>query len=211
MKPSLPALALACLMLLPACTASSRVDAIRGKAEQGDVHAQALMGEMYANGSDVKRDYGQAASWWSKAAAGGSAQAEYNLGVLYERGQGVQRSDAAAVRWYARAADQGLAAAEYNMGVFYEMGRGGEPRDLRQATVWYLKAAEKGYPDAQFNLGAIYARNQQPADAYFWLSIVARAGDRQAEVMRQDVGSHLPPAQTAEIMRKVDNWRPVAG
>lgn len=208
MKRTLLTLALVCLLSLPACTAESRVSTIRAKADQGDLRAEALMGEMYANGDDVKQNYGEAAKWWSKSAAGGFAQAQYNLGVLYERGQGVPRSDAEAAAWYARAARQGLAAAEYNMGVFSEKGRGVQ-QNLPEAIAWYRKAGEQGNADAQYNLGALYARERQPAEAYFWLSLVAKTGDHGAEQLRDQVAAQLAPAQADEVRRRVNSFRAV--
>jgi uncharacterized protein len=210
MKISLPSLAFACLLLLPSCTSAQHVATIQEKAARGDPHAEAVLGEMYAKGSEVPQSYAQAAAWWTKAAAAGNAQAAYNLGVLYEHGQGVARSDADAGAWYTRAALKGMPAAEYNLGVFYEQGRG-EPKDMTQAARWYLKAAQQGHPDAQFNIGAIYARNHQPEDAYFWLSVAAKNGDHEAQTLRDDLGAKMSPSQTADITRRVNSWRPAAG
>lgn len=197
-----------CLMMLPSCTAESRASTIQQKAAQGDVHAEAVLGEMYAQGNDVPKDYALAAKWWSKSAAAGMAQAQYNLGVLYEHGQGVPQSDKTAAGWYSRAAQQGLAAAEYNIGVFYQYGRGGLGPSAEAAASWYLKAAQQGHPDAQYNLGALYMR-QHPEEAYFWLSLVARNGDHQAEMMRDQVAKALSPAQVTQERRRVDDWRAV--
>lgn len=206
MNSSLIPLALAILLILPGCSGEQRVSAIREKATHGDARAQGLMGEMYANGDDVQKNYGEAARWWRTSAEGGLAQAQYNLGVLYERGQGVPRSDAQAAEWYGRAARQGLAAAEFNLGVLYEHGRG-VPANPAEAAAWYKKAGDQGHADAQFNLGAIYARQQRPADAYFWLSLVAKTGDHDAERLRDQMAARLPAAQADEIRHRADNWR----
>jgi predicted esterase len=47
-------------------------------AEQGYVPAQAALGMLYANGKGVQQDYGQARSWFVKAAAGGHLLAASN-------------------------------------------------------------------------------------------------------------------------------------
>ena len=201
-------LTLVSLLSLAACTAESRVGTVREKASRGDARAEALMGEMYANGTDVPQDYGQAAVWWTKSAADGYPQAEYNLGVLYEHGQGVARSDARAAEWYGRAARQGLAAAQYNMGVFYEHGRGVQ-QNLPEAVAWYRKAGEQGNADAQFNLGALYARQGQAAEAYYWLSLAAKIGDHDAERMRDKMAGQLAPAQADDVRRRVNTFRAV--
>ena len=76
-------------------------------AERGDAHAQALLGNMYANGQGVRQDDAEAVRWYRQAAAQGFAEAQYNLGVAYERGRGVRQDDAQAVQWYREAAEQG--------------------------------------------------------------------------------------------------------
>jgi len=210
MKRSFLVLVLACLLALPACSAESRVSSVRDRAEKGDLRAEALLGEMYANGTDVTQSYPEAAKWWTKSAGGGYARAQYNLGVMYEHGQGVPKSDAQAAAWYSRAASQGLPEAQFNMGVMYEQGRGVQ-QSRAEAASWYRKAAEQGNPDAQFNLGSMYARDRQMADAYFWLSLVAKTGDHEAQQMRDSVGAVLGADKAADVRSRVNSWRPVAG
>jgi uncharacterized protein len=55
--------------------------------------------------------YGEAVSWYRKAAEKGSPAAQYSLGVMYANGRGVPRDDAQAIAWYRKAAEQGLDAA----------------------------------------------------------------------------------------------------
>jgi TPR repeat protein len=52
----------------------------------------------------VDRDYGEAMTWYRKAADAGNATAMYNIGVLYENGFGVQMDSDKAVEWYKKAA-----------------------------------------------------------------------------------------------------------
>jgi TPR repeat protein len=208
MKQPLLALALAGVLLLPACSAETRVATIRERAEHGNARAEALMGEMYATGADVPRDDALAAKWYAKAAAAGLAQAQYNLGVLYERGQGLPKSDAQAASWYEKAAAHGLAAAQYNMGVFYEQGRGVH-KDENAAAKWYQRAGAQGQTDAQYNLGALYAQRNKPAEAYFWFGLAAKSGDAEAARMRDKAGARLPAAEATAIERRVRAWRPV--
>lgn len=208
MKQLLLALGLSCVLLLPACSAETRVSTIRARAEQGDARAEALMGEMYATGKDVQKDDARAAGWYRKSAARGTPQAQYNLGVLYERGQGVPRSDAQAAVWYAKAAARGLAAAQYNMGVFHEQGRGVR-KDAAESAKWYKRAAAQGHKDAQYNLGAFYAQRNDPAQAYYWFGLAAKAGDADAARLRDRAGARLPSGEATAIERRVRAWRPV--
>ena len=56
------------------------IEALRARAEKGDVDAQNNLGEMYAKGQGVPLDYVEAVSWFRKAADGGYARAQFNLG-----------------------------------------------------------------------------------------------------------------------------------
>ena len=115
-------------------------------AERGDAHAQALLGNMYANGRDVRQDYAEAVRWYRQAAEQGHAVAQKNLGVMYYEGRGVRQDDAEAVRWYRQAAAQGFAAAQTLLGMMYENGRGVH-QDLALAQEWFGKACQNGDQD----------------------------------------------------------------
>src|ERR1017187_4789217 len=52
------------------------------KANAGDATSQELMGQAYANGDGVPKDYQQAAFWSRKAADQGNATAQNDLGRL---------------------------------------------------------------------------------------------------------------------------------
>jgi len=73
-------------------------------AEQGDLEARVIVGEIYERGMGVAPDFSQAAHWYRLAADAGSRRAQVNLGHLYETGQGVARDPQAALDWYRRAA-----------------------------------------------------------------------------------------------------------
>ena len=69
-------------------------------AEQGDADAQFEVGWMYAHGTGVSRNDGEAARWFRMAADQGDADAQRNLGWMYAHGLGVDRDDREAVYWY---------------------------------------------------------------------------------------------------------------
>lgn len=73
-------------------------------AEQGDVEARVIVGEIYERGLGVPPDYAAAATWYRLAADAGDRRAQVNLGYLHERGLGVANDRRAALAWYARAA-----------------------------------------------------------------------------------------------------------
>ena len=68
---------------------------------------QNKLGELYAYGQGVARDYTPARNWYQRAAAAGNAKAMYNLGMLYENGQGVAQDYSKAREWYQMATDLG--------------------------------------------------------------------------------------------------------
>ena len=79
----------------------------RKAADQGLAGAQALLGAMYAEGTAVPQNYGEAMKWYRKAAHQGEAFAQASLGFMYEHGKGVTQNYGEALRWYRKAAEQG--------------------------------------------------------------------------------------------------------
>lgn len=65
-----------------------------------------------ARAQERNGNYGEAVSWYRKAADGGNAAAQYNLGVMYANGRGVPKNDAQAGVWFRKAAEQGLDATQ---------------------------------------------------------------------------------------------------
>ena len=69
------------------------VDAIRTRANAGDADAQFNLGAMYRTGKGVPEDFGEAETWFRKAAEQGHAGASFALGFMYVRGSGVPQDD----------------------------------------------------------------------------------------------------------------------
>ncbi len=61
---------------------------------------QFALGEMYAKGSGVPRDYAQAVQWYRKAAEQGYVTAVFCLGVSHDYGTGMPKDDIEAYKWY---------------------------------------------------------------------------------------------------------------
>src|SRR5260370_17966066 len=110
------------------------------KANAGDAKSQELMGQAYANGEGVPKDYQQAAFWFRKAADQGNATAQYNLGALYATGRGEPQDFAQSAIWFRKSAEHGSADAQSTLGSLYQQGQG-LPRDESQALARYLKPA----------------------------------------------------------------------
>src|SRR5579859_66458 len=101
--------------------------ALRG-AELGDASAENTIGDIYANGLGVQKDYAEALRWYRKSAAKELPAAAIHLGEMYENGLGVRKDMEAALDWYRQAAGQGSALAEWIVGNAY-FGGIGVPKD----------------------------------------------------------------------------------
>ena len=175
-------------------------------AEQGDVNAQFLLGEMYANGQGLTQDYAQAVKWYRLAAEQGDAFAQNNLGLMYAEGRGVTQDYARAVKWYRLAAEQGFAVAQYNLGFRYHNGEG-VTQDYARAVKWFRLAADQGVAGAQNNLGVMHAKGrgvtQDYAEAVKWYRLATEQGNADAQrnlgvmyatglgVTQDDVQAHM--------------------
>ena len=135
------------MLVLSACSQDPTAE-LRQWAEQGDVHAQYNLGDMYENRRGVPQDYREAVRWYRAAAEQGLAKAQYNLGVMCEKGTGTTQDDEEAVRWYLAAAEQGYGSAQNNLGYKYENGQG-VTQDFVQADKWYILAGSSPTKEAR--------------------------------------------------------------
>lgn len=115
----------------------------RPLAEQGDVHAQGNIGNIYA-GDGALQDYPEAAKWWRMAAEQGLVGAQHNLGLLYSKGDGVLQDYAEALKWYQLAAKQADVGAQSSLANMYYYGKGVLQNNIR-AHVWYNIASANGH------------------------------------------------------------------
>jgi TPR repeat protein len=158
--------------------------AYRQAADQGNAVAQNNLGDIYADGRGVARNYAEALKWYHRAADQGSAQAQYGIGVMYSFGFGVSKNYTEALKWYHLAADQGSAQAQNGIGVMYDLGFGVSENDT-EAAKWYRLAADQGSHDGQVNLGGMYEIGvgvpQSYAEALKWYHLAADQGDAHAQ------------------------------
>lgn len=141
--------------------------------------AQYEVGLMYANGSGVARDIGQALSWIEQAAEKGLASAQYLLATRYASGSDVELDTQKALFWFQKAADQGHAKALYRLGRLYESPH------LELAKSCLLRAAEMGLAEAQFALASNYFEakglESDQHKGMFWLHKAAEQGHVAAQ------------------------------
>ncbi len=152
------------------------IDAVLlAKANGGDAAAQVAVGEIYAAGNGVARDYKLAAEWYRKAADKGDTNAELHLAALYrDGGQGFARDMAQAAAWYQKAAEQGDVGAQGTLGTLYSVGQG-VAQSYVEAYYWLdLAASVKGPKQAQ------YAANRQMMGIHITADELAGIQDREA-------------------------------
>lgn len=182
---------------------------IRRAAEQGDVEAEVLLGQLYYRGQGVPQDFERSEAWTRKAALAGDAQAQGFLGGLYRLGRGVPADLEKSIYWYERAATGGDPHAAYFLGAAREAGAG-LPRDRGQAIRWYQRAAEKGHSEAPYRLALLYLA---PADAEAdapegakWLMIASRFGSQQGSAELLEAQKRLSIEDLDEGLRRANAW-----
>ena len=101
------------------------------------------MGQYYALGHGVAKDYAEAVKWYRQAAEQNHAEAQLKLGNCFADGLGVARDYPEAVRWYRRAAEQNVdAEAQINLAYCYAFGKGVK-QDHAEAYAWSDLATNK--------------------------------------------------------------------
>jgi len=136
---------------------------LRPLASQGNVDAQAKLGQMYLDGRGVKQDFTAAMRWLKQAATDGDVPAaQSDLGRLYYNGAGVKRDYAESARWFQKAADQGYPDAQIGLGTLYEYGLG-LPKDYVKAYMLFELASQAGSKDGT-RLREEVGRVMRPAD-----------------------------------------------
>ena len=121
-------------------------------ATNGDAEAQYYLGAMYNDGKGVKKNYTDAAYWFTKSAEQGYSIAQYNLAMYYLHGLGVEKNAEKTIYWHKKSAENGFAYAQSKLAEKYTTGDGIE-KNYENAFFWFKKAAEQGEPSAQYSLG----------------------------------------------------------
>lgn len=176
----------------------------KSKAETGDAKAQSSLGDHYAQGLGVGKNYTEAVKWYRKAAEQNDAQGQFGLGFCYANGHGVAKNDAEAVKWYRKAAEQNFVVAQYSLGNHYEHGQGVETNYV-EAVKWYRKGAEHNIDIFQFKMGHCYAlglgveTNYVEADA--WYNLAART-EKWATTNCDYLEKHMSPEQIAAAQKR---------
>lgn len=182
---------------------------LRTAASKGDASAEFEVAARFAEGRGITQDFKQAMVWYQRSAQRGFAPAQYRLGTLYERGIGTKADSARAKIWYGRAAEQGHVKAMHNLAVL-SSGRD-QSADYPVAVTWFTAASERGLTDSQYNLGVLHESGLGlPRDfkqAYYWLSLAARNGDKEAARRRDQIRMKLEEADVTAADQTVAAWQ----
>jgi len=149
-------------------------------AENGDVNAQSMLGQLYYYGArGVTQDYTLALKYFEKAANLGDAAAMSNLGHMYAQGFGTDQNNETSRKHFLDGVSRGNAAAKNGLGYLYLYGVGLE-QSYKEATTYFTQAAEAGNPEAQFNLGALHiaglGMKRDHTKAVHYFSLAAQQG-----------------------------------
>jgi len=183
-------------------------------AEGGDVNAQAMVANMYLEGTGTARDARRALAWFEKAAAGGHSYAQYAVGLLYlSGGQGVSKDPARGVTWLERSAQQGSYFAQTTLGDAYASGIGVATDKMRAAS-YFTSAAEQNYATAQLKLASFYFLGlgiaRDPVAAYKWAYLAAQQLTSASSIVQQ-FRAELSAAQVAQGEAAARGWLSAKG
>ena len=131
------------------------VEELTQLAEDGEQHAQYLLGKLYRDGGLLIPDDEQAEKWFRRSAEQGNGSTAYALGKLLLADDAEVHNSEEGMRWLETAAQSGVDYAAYLLGREYLSGKNVE-RDAQKAVAWFRQAADAGNPFAQYALGKLY-------------------------------------------------------
>lgn len=169
---------------LPMAERDESVVRLRRLAEDGEAHAQYLMGKLWRDGPLLTPDWVNARYWFMRAAEQESVAAQYALGKLLLSDDPEVRDPDEGIRWLERAAQNGSHYAAYRLGKLYLQGQQ-VPKDATRALEYLTASAERGNQYAQYTLGKLYLMGnevkQDRAQAYGWFCEAAAQGNQYAQ------------------------------
>ncbi len=103
----------------------------------GSIHAQRMLGVVYATGDwSGPKDLAEAARWYRLAAEKGEPESQYDLGFMLLLGEGVPKNIEEGLMWLERAGGQGASSAFRLLMDCYENGYCDVPVDAGKAQLW---------------------------------------------------------------------------
>jgi TPR repeat protein len=151
----------------------------------GEIAALVRLGDLFLEGTSVRRDMGKALSYYGRAVDGGSQVAKVRFGEMLARGQGVVQDIDQGRAFVREVADTDNKDALVSLGDLYSRGDAG-PIDPQAAIGAYERAALLGDPTGLTRLGTLYLEGRavapDPAKAADYFRQAAAAGSAPAKL-----------------------------
>ena len=180
------------------------VESMRELAENGDIHAQYFMGELYRDGPLLPPDWVMARYWFDKAAKQGYVAAQYALGKLYLSDDASVHDPELGIQWLEYAAYNGNHDASYRLGKEYLKGESVR-RDTRKAMDHIYTSAQAGNLHAQYLLGKLLlqgkAVERDKEAGIQWLSQAAEQGHSYAQCLLERQSASTAPEVFLAVTR----------
>jgi len=151
-------LCLACIqpmvsLATPTQEETATFNALKAKAESGDVQAQEKLGETYEYGRGIIKDEKLAIKWYEKATLQGCNSTKLNLIHLYFMSDNYHKSFSLAKQFEQTDDLIGITwlASHYKWGL-------GTEKDTTKALALYLKASIKGHYMGSYYMGRMYEK-----------------------------------------------------
>ena len=180
------------------------VESMRELAENGDIHAQYFMGELYRDGPLLPPDWVMARYWFDKAAKQGYVAAQYALGKLYLSDDASVHDPELGIQWLEYAAYNGNHDASYRLGKEYLKGESVR-RDTRKAMDHIYTSAQAGNLHAQYLLGKLLLQGkvvERDKEAGIqWLSQAVEQGHSYAQCLLERQSASTAPEVFLAVTR----------
>lgn len=177
---------------------ATEIDAVKAKAEKGDIEAQLELGLIYVQGKDVDQDFTAAKKWWDRAAEQGNAAARYYVGLMYARGDGVTQDMVQARSMWEQSADMDHVGALFSLGMLYVEGEAVKG-DYVEAGKYFIRAAQLGNIQSQFNVSVLYSQGlgfpQSHENSYVWARMAADQGHPNAKELLETLKPQMSEEQ----------------
>ena len=188
----------------PLAERDDAVESMRELAENGDIHAQYFMGELYRDGPLLPPDWVMARYWFDKAAKQGYVAAQYALGKLYLSDDASVHDPELGIQWLEYAAYNGNHDASYRLGKEYLKGESVR-RDTRKAMDHIYTSAQAGNLHAQYLLGKLLlqgkAVERDKEAGIQWLSQAAEQGHSYAQCLLERQSASTAPEVFLAVTR----------
>ncbi|NTV13421.1 MAG: sel1 repeat family protein [Desulfobulbaceae bacterium] len=152
------------------------VNALPGKAENGDPQAQTSMGMISLFGFGGSQDYATAKKWFQMAADQGYPEAMVQLGNLYENGFGVENDPVKAMNFYKQASELNYPQGRFRLGLLYFGGIGVSKNEVEGAKLLH-SACDNGY---RTSCGMLQWQDNKISEARSEFTLQCQAGDQLA-------------------------------